>query len=295
MLDLLSKFDDITIENDTRIPKEDVIYCKEHERMYNEAYDMFFEFYTKALDWYNRNKDMQPTYTKYVDDYRSNSNSYSVLNDAILDINKAFINHIVNHFTDKYKVTIDTMEIHNKLIMDYIKGEERWDRDRYEYAIKKTNYNDILDQIFIQLGGFSFEDKAIKELKDKTRRTYQRHYSGSNMSIKGCKVSIDGYYSHKDSIWNEYRLSGNYDLIFTALYHYENGIIKEHTTELHNRYSGYDNEKRADRNYEKYEPYSLDKVKSIKFFKNGKLDIEFDGNQTAVFFAKEYLGYQDEA
>ena len=110
------------------------------------------------------------------------------------------------------------------------------------------------------------------------------------MSIKNNKIVIDGRYAYKDTIWNQYRLNGDFGKIFTALYHFENGTIPINGTELHNRYCGYDNEKK-ERNYDKYEITTLTKTTAIKFFKNGKLEIEFKSNQYAIYFAKEYLGY----
>ena len=111
------------------------------------------------------------------------------------------------------------------------------------------------------------------------------------MNVKNTKVVIDKSYAYKD--WGEYRLRGDYEKVITALYHFDSGRIQV-KTELHNKYCGYANEKNQD-NFEKYEPTSLEKVTGIKFFKNGKLEIEFKTHEHAMKFAKEYCGYMEDS
>jgi hypothetical protein len=188
-----------------------------------------------------------------------------------------FISNIVHHFSNKYNMTI------------------KKDRMQKNYGYEIT-YNNIIDDIILQLDGFTFTERAIQELKAKTKTTYNYndYRKSSNMSIKNNKVIVDGYFSYKDTIWNEYRLNGNFGDIFTALYHFDNGTIPTNGTELHNKYCGYNNERKID-NYEKYEPSTLTKIIAIKFYKNGKLEIEFKNYQYASYFAKEYLGYMEKS
>ena len=274
---ILSKFDDIQINNNSRISAEDEDFCKTEQEEYNVAITMMLNLMeeikkSSGMDllkgkWYE-----EKTSNRYLDSYK--------LKEIVLiidGIKESFISRITYHFSNKYNVTI------------------KKDRMQKNYGYDIT-YNNIIDDIILQLDGFTFIEKAVKELKDKTRTTY--NYSDyrkvSNMIIKNNKVIIDARFAYKDSIWNQYRLSGDFGNIFTALYHFEDGTIPTDRTELHNKYCGYENE-RKESNFDKYTPETLTKVISIKFFKNGKLEIEFKNNQYAFNFSKEYLGYIEKA
>lgn len=273
---LLSKFDNIEVNNNTRISAEDQAFCEDQERQYKESIKIQLD-YLKAfkevsgIDLLADRYTSQDSKNKYLDWYK-----FDKIVELAKETKNKFIHEIMWYFEKRYNISIDSNQL----------------RDKYNFEI---TYNNILDEIFLQLNGFSFTEKAVNELKEKTRTVYiyNDYRKSSNMNIKGNKVIIDGSYAYKDTIWNEYRLRGDFGKIFTGLYHFENGEVVSGSTELHNKYCGYGNE-RNERNYEKYEPYSLDKVKSIKFFKNGKLEIEFKTNAYAGYFAKEYLGYREQ-
>jgi len=79
----------------------------------------------------------------------------------------------------------------------------------------------------------------------------------------------------------------------TALSHYEDGNVCVNE-ELSNKFCGYQNERNKD-NYDKYEVKTLSKVKTIKFLKNGKMEIEFLSHALATKFAYEYCGYNQQS
>jgi len=271
--DILSKFDNIKINNNSRISADDEKFCMVEQEQYDIAIKMMLNLMeeikkSSGMDLLNGKWYEEKSTNRYLDSYKLKEIK------LIIDgIKNNFIDEITYHFSNKYNVTIK---------------KERMQKN-YGYDI---TYNNIIDDIILQLDGFTFTEKAIKELKDKTRTTYSYsdYRKTSNMNIKNNKVIIDGRYAYKDTIWNQYRLNGDFGKIFTALYHFENGTMPINGTELHNRYCGYDNEKK-ERNYDKYEITTLTKTTAIKFFKNGKLEIEFKSNQYATYFAKEYLGY----
>ena len=272
--DILSKFDNVEVTTEQKVPIEDLDFCKNEQELYNAAINVFINIANEIKnasglnvltgEWYKEKSS-----NTYLDSYRLRE-----IKVIAMSIKESFIDNIVSYFTDKYNVTIKKDRI----------------LKNFDYDITYTN---IIDDIMTQLDGFSFAEKAVKELLDKTKNTYyyNEYRKHSNMDIKNNKIVIDGSYTYKDTIWNEYRLRGGFDQIFTALYLFDNGSIPRESTELHNRYCGDQNE-RNERNYEKYRPNSLTTVESIKFFKNGKLEIEFKCNQMATKFAYEYLGYK---
>ena len=80
------------------------------------------------------------------------------------------INSIVHYFNDKYHVSVDLDEIKKSLLPEEPKHD--WEKSRtaeYHKTMKTfvLCYEDILEQIFVQLGGRTFEERAVDELKEK--------------------------------------------------------------------------------------------------------------------------------
>ncbi|MFS0855175.1 hypothetical protein [Paenibacillus taichungensis] len=249
-----SLFDQIEITNDQRISSEDYDFCQEQETNYRAILQAYRSF-NDELDKISHGS------------FYGVMSSYDYKN-SLVKIKESFINNICYHFKNKYKVTIDNISIIKKLDFE-------------------STFQDVLDNIFTQLDGYSFTEKAEKEIKDSTKEIFKY---GDKISIKNTKLILDGYFAHLDSIWKEYRLSDKIDKIFKSLQLFDSGSLVENE-ELKQKYCGYDNSRNLD-NYERYVTQTLNKVKSIKFFKNGKLEIEFNSNQEAQIFASEYCGYK---
>lgn len=251
---IFSKFDEIEITNDQRISNEDYEFCQEQENNYKAILSAYNNF----------NVELN---TISHGSFHGVMSSYDYKN-SLVKIKESFINNICYYFKNKYKITIDTVTIIKKL--DY-----------------ESTFQDVLDNIFTQLDGYSFTEKAEKEIKDSTKEIFKY---GDKISIKNSKLILDGYFAYHDSIWKEYRLNEKIENVFKSLQLFDNGSLTEND-ELKRKYCGYDNSRKLD-NYERYYTQTLNKVKSIKFFKNGKLEIEFIANQDAMSFASEYCGYK---
>lgn len=272
--DILSKFDNVEVTTESKIPVEDIEFCKREQEQYDAAIELIIKLANEikiasGMDILNKEWHREKSSNPYLDNYKLKE-----IKLVAVGMKESFIDKIVYWFRNKYNVTIKTERMHKN----------------HDYNI---TYENIIDDIYLQLDGFSFTEKAVSELLNKTKNTY--HYNEyrkhSNMDIKNSKVVIDGSFAYRDTIWNEYRLRGGFDDLFSALYLFDTGSIPKEKTELHNRYCGYQNERNVN-NYDRFEPITLSKVVSIKFFKNGKLEIEFKSNYQATIFAKEYLGFK---
>jgi len=190
----------------------------------------------------------------------------------IKGLKNSFVNKICYYFAGKYNVTIDHA------------FKEKYD--------EKISYNNILDEIFIQLGGASFEERAVIEIKNKMKQAASNYHGDPKIIIKNKKLVFDCLHMVcYDDIWNRFSIA-RYDTnaahFFTALCHFD-----------HNRKSYNGECKRfidANSNdtpdlFNKYEFFTMNKLKTIKFYKNGRIDIEFATVDQAREFAKEYCGY----
>jgi hypothetical protein len=273
--DIFRKFDKVEITTEQKISSEDLEFCQEQESIYNKtiaAYTMLDEQLQTIVS------EVLAHGQKFCSDSghsqrTSFDNGFSAhdLKQNFKKIKDRFISITCEYFSEKYNVSIDEAKLQKK------------------YDIKVT-YENIVEEIILQLDGHSFTEKAASEIKEKARNTL---YGDNKITIRNNKLILDGYYVRHDSIWKEYRLTDRKDFILNAISHFENGSVKINK-ELSNMYCGYDNEKNS-RNYDRYEIQSLDKVKSIKFLKNGKMEIEFVTHTLAAKFAEEYCGYRKQA
>lgn len=288
MLNLLEKFENVEIKNTERISQEDF----DKMEQWKQEFELFKSKFYQYEMFYKNNPITAPVY--------DNTYSYSDIQpkkmlcwlyENFMKECSSYISRIYYYFSEKYNVQLDNN--FKEKGTEYYEGRMEESQNRLKFYLN-FEYNMVIDDIYEQLGGFNFNEKAVQELKENTKSIYyyNDYRKSSNMEIKKNKLIIDGSFAYKDSIWNEYRLSNSDTMskIFTSLYHFDSNIIVKDNTELHNKYCGYHNERNQD-NFERYEPHSLAKVKSIKVFKNGKLEIQFKNAQDTFQFAKEYCGY----
>lgn len=282
--DLLSMFDDIEIENNSRIEGDDLTFCQEQENIYNKLVDVYSNLESELKEVGEISKEHGVKFGKERGSYFYNqnsaySNSFSS-RDIQIQIEKmkyGYISNICIYFQNKYNVTIDYELIQKKY------------RD-------ETNvpYDTIIDEIFIQLDGFSFIEKAEKEMKDKLKNDirYSTTKAKSNKIILGDFVSIDTWQKKWGTIKLSYNSDSKVECLLNALQHFDNGNTVKNNC-LKELYLTLTNKKNEDV-FTKHE-LNLNKVKSIKVFQNGKIDIEFASTEYALKFAREYCGITNAA
>jgi len=253
---LLEKFNTIEVKNINRIDAEDQEFCELFNQIYSETLEAYKNTLNTLITLYNKQivvvKNSYDLSVSIYGDFSING----VLKD-IHHIKQNFISKICYHFEHKYQVTINEDIIYKK----YKDKEIEWHRkenpdktlrlDLIEYVY--LDYNMILDEIFIQMGGYSFWEKAVDEIKQKAK--VELHYSDWrkewNYEIKGKKIKFR--FGIRD--------------ILPALYFYDN------------------NETQV------IDCFTYNKVNDYKSFENGNNDIIFIKPEYALEFAKKYLGY----
>jgi hypothetical protein len=258
--DILTKFDTIEVNNNTRISPADQEFCEDQEKQYKE-------FLTFADD-----------YIVYLN-YNPIANKYFNSQYLIEEMEKTkegrknnFISNIINHFRDEYNVTLKDESIKKKYKLD-------------------VTYNTIINEIIEQLEGYNFSDKAGKEIKDKLKHIV-KGYNKVNAEVKKNKVVLDSFFyiDHWDKKYGIYKISYNsrsdFYHLFVAISHFEQG-----TTD--NSYKGVYHTIDYEKDDKVFTTHGLMcfKAESIKIFKNGKVEILFLTPEYAQQFAKEYCGY----
>ena len=255
--DILSKFDNIEINNNSRISADDEEFCKGKEKEYKE----FIEFSNNYIQYLEVNKFKNPLYNSQclIDEMETQrQNKMGV-----------FVNSIVNYFGNKYKVTLTSEPIYKK------------------YSIE-INYNNIVSEVIEQLGGYNFTDKAEKEIKDK----FKNVVNNDKISIKNNKISIDGFFyiDSFDVKYKTYSVSYNsnrdFHKLFKAISHFLYGSNESYFSNLYDTIT----QKKNDDVFKTHE-IANNGIKTLKLFKNGRIDLEFSSSEYARKFVKEYCGY----
>jgi len=253
---LLEKFNDIEIKNNSRIDQEDQQFCELFNNIYSETLECYQNTLNTLIMLYNKQIPLvKDSYQLSISMYGDFSIS-GVMKD-IHKIKEHFISKVCYHFMRKYSVTINNDAIYKK----YKDKEMEWHRKENPDKTLNPNlieyvyldYNMILDEIFIQLNGFSFWEKAIDEIKKKALTPlhwsdWRKHW---NYEVKGKTI----------------KFRNNVDHIMPALFFYDSNETKL------------------------IDCYSFQKVDNFKYYENGNTNIKFINAQYALEFAKKYLGY----
>ena len=291
---LLEKLDAVEMTADTRIDSADRNYCQVQQEAYNHARD--------AL------KDMIERGQKYTEEQiatlsRVESNVYSTylgefkvheITKSLEESHKRFIDQVFNYFARRYSVDINSYYAKENLLPERPSGgiwdrdEEQWEEYHQTLYNLELTYQNVVDQIFLQLGGLSFEDRATKEVKDAAHRVAWDKRHGKQFEQKKAIVSLAGFGDCEGDSSKGFLVrlfeSGKY--ILRAIVHFERGdathipFAIEHL--FYNNFSG---------PYETAEvEVGMEKLKSIKFFKNNRVDFRFTSEGDARQFVEEYLG-----
>lgn len=291
-MSLLEKISAIEIKADTRISDEDREYCKAHQKAYEEAkatlikletlWDGFIKSQEEIL-----NETICSQYEKHRYTVIDGLSSHS-LSTKIAGLPEIFVESIVSYFNSKYHVSVSGLKIKGLLIPKA--PSYNWEKSRieeYNDAIRALalNYEDVVEQIFVQLGGRTFEQRALDELKEKCHEfawrtsTGKAEYELHNDTIQfeyGC--SYEAWCSR--TVW---KVRDGMKNVLRSIAHFETQQLDYLPKDIA-FLVGY--EDKCSSTYD----FDYEKVKKIRMFKNNRVDVKFASKELAHQFAEQYLG-----
>lgn len=299
-MSLLEKFNSVEITADTRISEEDRRFCMAQKNAYDHARKALKTLAEQIEVLISEQKNflvtVEPNLPSDHCGYFGSIDSRKYI-DELQASHHMFIGKLVRYFHDKYNVTIEKHDIEEALFPQKPK-ERGWSYDpgewkAYNRALNELSleYTDILDQIFIQLGGFSFQDKAVNELKEASRAAAWNSYNGTKryeqkksvLTFPGYSCSFDSWHEEYYHGEHEIKLTDSIKSIIRSIIYFEYGILKPSYTPL-DVLLGYDW-----KTYETELNVSMEKIKSVKCFKNGRVDFRFTSEAYAREFAEQFL------
>lgn len=299
IMDLLEKFNALTVEADTRISPSDRDFCEKHQAAYEAAIQSFREL---SFFWEDMRKTQRELLAGQTDSsasdmtYLASRNgpdiSANKINDHIESLHREFISNLVRQFNSTYNVSISVRDVMNRLLpqepeRSYPRNEEAIQKYHEELQSISIQYKDIVEQIIFCLDGRSFSEQAFYELAAKCHKaawnTYQKK---AQYERKKSAIRFTGYCCNVRN-WryqDEWELEDGMKDVLRGVAHFETGAFVVYPLGF-SELLGYS---RTPDNEQEFP--SCKKVKRLKMFKSGRVDIYFSAEAYAEEFVNKYLG-----
>ncbi len=317
-MSLMDKFSAVEIKADDRISEEDKVFCQRQQEAFDKSGSALQRIADLMVSASTEQKEIMAVdedtfYSPYL---RCDTDSiYNIMKGR----NEVFISAIVNYFSQKYKVELSICTIKEHLIpekpsdsklssmlyhkrlgdlTDEERAEIKQKSEEYHHMVEEhemnlrslpLRYEQIVDEIFVQLGGFSFQEQAMNELLRKCwtaahRKDWHNNILKEDFDIKNDTIKFTNYWCHFDISWSTPRwsVSDGTKHMLDALAHY---ICGRHGEGYRWFPELFDYRVEGDGVFPSFHPH----VKQIKLFKNGRMDIKFRSAAEAIEFADNYL------
>lgn len=298
-MDLLEKFNALTVEADTRISPSDRDFCEKHQAAYEAAIQSFRELSFFWVDMEKAQKEMlaeqddsRASYMTYLTSRNGPEISESKINDHIESLHREFISNLVHYFNSTYNVSISVEDVADGLLPQepergYPRNEEAVQKYHEELQSISIQYKDVVEQIIFHLDGRSFSEQAFHELAAKCHKEawntyqqkaqYERRKGAIRFSGYHCNVRNWGYQ-------DEWELGNGMKDVLRGVAHFEMEVFAVYPPDF-SELLGYSRTP-----YNEYEFPNCKKVKRLKMFKSGRVDIYFSSEAYAEEFVNKYLG-----
>lgn len=299
-MDLLTKFDTVKVQSDSRITDTDRDYCTAHQHAYDSARSCFQELIYIWEDLADRQRNFLSNLEAsssgsdcYLPVYDSDLKiSTSKIEEHIISLHTRFIQRLIQYFNQKYHVSVDASIIAEHLLPEkpangYRTKAEEANQYRENMLTLGLCYEDVLNEMFVQLDGRNFHEQALFELKETCLKAAWNDYSKApKYQIKKDVLRFPDYGCSYDSWFREERwnLQQHLKQIFRGIAHYETGNFSILPSAI-SKLIGYNHT-----NTDLVLFPDCTKIQQLKMFKNGRVDIKFSSEGTVRTFVKEYLG-----
>lgn len=187
-MNLIQKFENIEMKADTRISQTDRIFCEAHQAAYDSARTSLPELEFIWNDMLSQQRELlapagasSETYLVTYDGLKLSDN---VIQKQMHSLHPLFICQLASYFSKTYHFSINTNDIVDNLVPqkptnrsadNYTEMVGKYTKDMDELTLC---YTDVLEQIFLQIGGRTFFEQALFELKEKCRQAFSNGGSG---------------------------------------------------------------------------------------------------------------------
>ena len=292
-MELLAKFDTIEIKTDLRISEADREFCTAHQNAYEAAQNSLLELLYFWEDILKAKISVPSSTASGTLSYFPSDSILQISSDSLRkyleSIHDTFVTNLADYFSHHYHITISTFLILRELLPQEPQNDTDYKSAMEAYKEKlltlSLDWNQIVDQIFLQFDGRGLTEQALHELKEKCHNaawnTYRKIccYERKKRHIRFTNFAC----RYKD--WHHcWEMNDGMKNILTGIAHFETDsfslIPDEISFLINNNYIHYD----------VTEFSTCKKVQQIRLYKNGRADNTFSDESLAKKFVEDYLG-----
>ena len=295
-MNLLEKIEQVKIKADTRISEDDRDFCERQQRAYDAARETLTEMDFIWADSISRQKaifeEMQGVPDRYAY-YLGNGKKLDAtcFKDELECLHGRFIKRLTSYFENTYSVELSAEKIIEQLLpaqKDREPREKMNAAEVYHKAMRELalRYTSVLDRILIQLDGRSFQEKAFLELRGRCRDAVWSGCKAEPQYVQQKEtIHFTGYFCTADTYWTppHWEISGQAKNVLRGVIHFETGSYKAVPTEFSAFFSYRDVRQPCT------DIHGCRKIRQIRLFKNGRMDIRFASSALAEQFIDVYL------
>ena len=282
-MDLLEKFSAVEVKAANRISEADQDFCKRNQA----AYETSLTFYTELLRLSTQMKEAQEGLPGNDENgYMISKHDVSIDEHAVkrhLDnLQECFIRNIVDYFCGTYAINIECWKIQRSFNTEEF--SESTEEPKQKSPIR---YEDIVDLIFKEMDGRSFEEYAMYQLRADCKKAvggiggyYERKKAVICFRDSFCYVITRDRYRYTEYEWN---LKDNAKSILRALAHFETGKFADYPGPIAHLVT------EGTSSTELLGFYYCEKLEELKMYKNGRMDVRFASPALAAEFDEKYL------
>lgn len=293
-MELLEKFAAVEIKADDRISAADRQYCDTQQAAYQAALAGFRELAFFVADMKKAQEELQGPRkgnTQFHDYFSSPDGpdlSQETIDAHITHLHTDFIHTLVRYFNETYHVAVDGGDICKSIL-----PEEPTDRTKTEAAhyleqiqTLTVQYQSVVEQIILRLDGRSFSEQAFHEMCERC------HGAAWNISKQTPKFEVANgtirflnYFSNYEcSVCEWWKLTEDMREILRGAAHFETENYHTFPPGVSELLDG------KSITVDFIDWPSGEKIRGLKMFKNGRVDLKFSNGELAGEFAHKYLG-----
>ncbi len=293
-MDLLAKFDAVTVKQDSLISEKDKAICAAHQAAYDAARNAMQKLtYVWESILTEQKTALQGTDASSESYLNSSSLRLSVsdIKQHMASLHKTFIGHLVRYFNSVYHIDASTQRIEENLLPErpdrYSNNLEIIEQHEKEMQSLSLNSEQIIEQIMAQMDGRSFGEQALHELKIRCHDAVWNRSAGKANYTRSKNVLHFTRYACSYENWMEqerWELSNSIKNVLRGVAHFETGsfAITPHTLIC---LLGYHTSEK-----DIIEFTDCQKITHLRMFKNGRVDMKFKTEEFARQFSTNYLG-----
>ena len=295
-MDLFEKFSAVSVSADSRISDLDRFFCEQHQAAYHAARSVLLELRCIWEDVEKKQKEILQDTGELLPGRYSYTASHDLgitddrLKELLMKQPYNFVQNLVHYFNRTYHTALSADAILQRMLPEKPeyrrRDEEAW--AAYEEAVlaRKLTYTEVVEQLFAQMDGRQFEEQALFELRRECHEAAWWRDGTPRFERKKDTVCFTGSAcTYHDSYRSDYwTLSSAMKSVIRGLACFETGSVSLFPYRFSDLL-GYGNI------LENQIAFSTcDKVKQLRLFKNGRVDLKFSSEQAAADFVDTYLG-----